>query len=173
MLETIQLLCYYINIRFVKLNIRFVVISECNTHDTFHLFQRLLINLLQNKSGQLRKHLWMCCPVQEFKNVISMSYHEEYSAIEAEWHFFATSVWWNRRRSQAPSCPNWSVKTSQWSDTVFKKFVPNRYNQYYVHKLAFATHDDQASEKLALNERFYHGEADHRDAEIAFHRYLI
>ena len=74
----------------------YVVISECNNHDTVavHLFQRHLIEHLKSKH-QVTKMIYFSdgCAGQykNCKNFINLCYHLEDFAVPAEWHFFATS----------------------------------------------------------------------------------
>ena len=74
----------------------YVVISECNNHDTVavHLFQRHLIEHLKSKH-QVTKIIYFSdgCAGQykNCKNFINLCYHLEDFAVPAEWHFFATS----------------------------------------------------------------------------------
>ena len=75
----------------------FVLISDCNTHDTVavHLFQRCLINHLQEKFQFVSNIVYFSdgC-VGQYKNLktfLSLCLHEEDFDTPAEWHFFATS----------------------------------------------------------------------------------
>lgn len=78
-------------------HVSFVVISECNTHDTIavHLFQKALINFLLTEIGKPKKILYFSdgCAAQykNRKNFINLCYHERDFGMPAEWHFFATS----------------------------------------------------------------------------------
>lgn len=76
----------------------FVIISECNIHDTVavHLFQKLLVEFLKDKLGQCPKRICYFsdgCAAQykNRKNFINLCHHEADFGVPAEWHFFATS----------------------------------------------------------------------------------
>ncbi|XP_033122950.1 uncharacterized protein LOC117121756 isoform X2 [Anneissia japonica] len=75
----------------------FVIISECNTHDTVavHLFQKLLIQFLTDTLGHVKKICYFSdgCAAQykNRKNFLNLCLHEEDFGVQAEWHFFATS----------------------------------------------------------------------------------
>ena len=75
----------------------FVLISDCNTHDTVavYLFQCRLINHLQEKFQFVSNIVYFSdgCAGQykNLKNVLNLCLHEEDFDIPAEWHFFATS----------------------------------------------------------------------------------
>ena len=81
-------------------HLSFVIISECNIHDTVavHLFQKHLINFLKEKIstvGSIHKIIYFSdgCAGQykNCKNFLNLCHHREDFGIEAEWNFFATS----------------------------------------------------------------------------------
>lgn len=78
-------------------HVSFVVISECNTHDTVavHLFQKVLIEFLTKKIEKPKKVIYFSdgCAAQykNRKNFINLCHHREDFGMPAEWHFFATS----------------------------------------------------------------------------------
>ena len=75
----------------------FVLISDCNTHDTVavHLFQRHLISHLQEKFQFVSNIVYFSdgCTGQykNLKNILNLCLHEEDFDIPAEWHFFVRS----------------------------------------------------------------------------------
>ena len=77
--------------------VNFVVISECNTHDTVavHLYIKLFLKFLKNLLPLTKKIIYFSdgCAGQykNCKNFINLCHHKEDFGIEAEWNFFATS----------------------------------------------------------------------------------
>jgi hypothetical protein len=75
----------------------FVIISECNIHDTIavYTFQKHLINFMKKTWTPISKIMYFSdgCAGQykNHKNFINLCYHKNDFGIEAEWHFFATS----------------------------------------------------------------------------------
>lgn len=77
----------------------FVLISECNIHDTtaVYLFQKKMINWLVSKynNDNVKKiYYFSDGAVSQYKNkynFINLMYHFQDFNIKAEWHFFATS----------------------------------------------------------------------------------
>ena len=75
----------------------FVLISDCNTHDTVavHLFQHCLINQPQKRFQFVSNVVYFSdgCAGQykHLKNFLNLCLHEEDFDIPAEWHFFVTS----------------------------------------------------------------------------------
>lgn len=78
-------------------NKNFVVISECNVHDTVavHLFLRYLFDFLRTELPLTKKVIYFSdgCAAQykNCKNFLNLCCHEEDFGIPAEWHFFTTS----------------------------------------------------------------------------------
>ncbi|XP_038055995.1 uncharacterized protein LOC119727986 [Patiria miniata] len=89
--------CYFQQEGKLNEHLSFVVISDCNTHDTVavHLFQKLLLQFLTNKIESFKKILYFSdgCAAQykNLKNFINLCHHEEDFGVPADWHFFATS----------------------------------------------------------------------------------
>lgn len=75
----------------------YVIISECNIHDTVavHLFQRYLIKYIKENIVGIKKIIYFSdgCAGQykNRKNFINLCHHKHDFNIDAEWHFFATS----------------------------------------------------------------------------------
>ena len=78
-------------------HINFVVISECNIHDTVsvHLFKRLFLTHLKVKLPDTKKIICISdgCAGQykNCKNFLNLCLHEKDFDLKAEWQFFATS----------------------------------------------------------------------------------
>ena len=77
--------------------VSYVIISDCLHHDTIamHLFQKNLVQFLQGKFSKVDKILffrWICSSVQKSKNFVNLCNHKEDFGVQAEWHFYATSV---------------------------------------------------------------------------------
>ena len=78
-------------------HINFVVISECNIHDTVsvHLFIKLFLQHLKVKLPDTKKVIYISdgCAGQykNCKNFLNLCLHEKDFNLKAEWHFFATS----------------------------------------------------------------------------------
>lgn len=78
-------------------SISFSIISEYLVHDTagFYLFQKKLIAYLKQKFPQLKKIFYFsdgaAAQYKNKKNFVNILHHEEDFAVQAEWHFFATS----------------------------------------------------------------------------------
>ena len=78
-------------------HISYVVISDCLHHDTIavHLFQRNLVQFLQEKFLSIDKILnfsdGSAAQYKNCKNFVNLCHHKEDFAIQAEWHFYATS----------------------------------------------------------------------------------
>ena len=75
----------------------FVLVSDCNTHDTVavYLFQKHLINHLKGNFQCVQKVIYFSdgCGGQykNLKNFINLCFHQKDFGVLAEWHFFATS----------------------------------------------------------------------------------
>ena len=75
----------------------FVLLSDCNIHDTVavHLFQNRLTNHLRSRFDSLSKIIYFSdgCAGQykNCKNFVNLCLHEEDFGAPCEWHFFATS----------------------------------------------------------------------------------
>eukprot|EP00731_Ephydatia_muelleri_P003574 Em0001g3574a len=90
--------CYYVAEGTLN-TLCYVVISECNQHDTIavHLFQRKLLDFVTRECGGKRpqKVYYMSdgCAAQykNCKNFTNLCYHLVDFGVRAEWHFFATS----------------------------------------------------------------------------------
>ena len=90
--------CYYVAEGTLN-TLCYVVISECNQHDTIavHLFQRKLLDFITRECGGKRpqKVYYMSdgCAAQykNCKNFTNLCYHLDDFGVRAEWHFFATS----------------------------------------------------------------------------------
>jgi hypothetical protein len=78
-------------------NRNFVVISECNIHDTVavHLFLGYLNDFLKTELPLTTKIIYFSdgCAAQykNCKNFLNLCHHQEDFGIEAEWNFFTTS----------------------------------------------------------------------------------
>jgi hypothetical protein len=75
----------------------FVVISECNIHDTVavHLFQKHLVEFIKENIPSINKIIYFSdgCAGQ-YKNCkffLNLCHHKQDFGIEAEWNFFTTS----------------------------------------------------------------------------------
>ena len=94
---TLHPFVYYFKDTDKLLHGNFVLISDCNTHDTVavHHFQRRLIGHLKEKFPVLRHIVYFSdgCAGQykNLKNFLNLCLHEEDFGVPAEWHFFATS----------------------------------------------------------------------------------
>jgi len=78
-------------------HVNFVVISECNTHDTVavHLYIKLFLKFLKNLLPLTKKIIYFsggfAGQYKNCKNFINLCHHKKDFGIEAEWNFFATS----------------------------------------------------------------------------------
>ena len=78
-------------------HISYVVISDCNIHDTIavHLFQKHLINFLTAEFTAVNRLIYFSdgCAGQykNCKHFLNICYHEQDFGMCAEWNFFATS----------------------------------------------------------------------------------
>ena len=96
-MATIHPFVYYYNAQGSLSHGNFVLISDCNVHDTIavHLFQQRLVAHLKGKFSTVGKIIYFSdgCAGQ-YKNLkyfTNLCLHEQDFGIGAEWHFFATS----------------------------------------------------------------------------------
>ena len=143
----------------------FVLISDCNKHDTVavHLFQRRLINHLHEKFQYVSNIVYFSdgCAGQykKLKNVLNLYLHEENFDIPAEWHFLATSHGKGPSDGTGGTIKHEATKASlqrPYKDQILAAldlfhFVESSLNGINVE---FLTYADWQTEEDLLRERF-------------------
>ena len=164
-MATIHPFVYYYDDQNNIKNGNFVLISDCNIHDTIavHLFQQRLVAHLKDKFSVVERIIYFsdCCAGQykNLKNFFTLCLYKQDFGITAEWHFFATSHGKGPSDGIGGTIKREATRASLQRPYQDQILTPSQLHRFVVTSLAgivseFVTCADYTEEREALASRF-------------------